>query len=332
MNRLKVAIVYNDVSQSSCGEEGKAEAGVLEEVQAVYKALLELGHNITLIPLFPPLEEARNSIQLIKADVIFNLFEGFDSKQPETEAQVTDILFNTGLPCTGNSGTSLSLALDKAKTKELLKKQGIKTAQFQVINPDNINTFKLNYPCIVKPCAEDASHGITEECVVNDYIHLIKQIEKLNRKFGSQIIVEEFLNGREFNVLVIGNIEYTVLPVSEIVYSLPSAKPKILTYDSKWEPGSIYFKGTKSVCPADISETMKHHMVEISTNACKLFGCRGYTRIDIRLDKNEEVNILEINPNPDISPSSGAAKQAESAGMKYTSFIQNILNLAMESN
>jgi D-alanine-D-alanine ligase len=332
MNRLKVAIVYNDVSQSSCGEEGKAEAGVLEEVQAVYKALLELGHSVTLTPLFPPLEEARHRIQLVKDDVIFNLFEGFDSRQPETEAQVTEILFNTGLPCTGNSGASLLLALDKARTKELLKKQGIKTPQFQIINPDNLNTFRLNYPCIVKPCAEDASHGITEECVVNDYISLVKQIDKLNRKFACKTIVEEFLEGREFNVLVMGNKQHTVLPISEIVYSLPSSKPRILTYDSKWEPGSIYFKGTKSVCPADINEDMKHHMIELSTNAYKLLGCRGYTRIDIRLDKHEEVNILEINPNPDISPSSGAAKQAESAGMKYSRFIQCILNLAMESN
>ncbi|MCX6012692.1 MAG: ATP-grasp domain-containing protein [Chloroflexi bacterium] len=331
MNQLKVSIVYNDVSQSSNSEEGKAEAGVLEEVQAVHNSLLELGHSVTLVPLFPPLELAKQRIHLIKEDAIFNLFEGFDNKHPETEAQIADILFKTGLPCTGNTASSLLLALDKAKTKALLEKEGIKTPRFQILNLDNVNTLTLNYPCIVKPCAEDASHGLTEDCVVNDFNSLVKQIRRLNRTFGCQIIVEEFLEGREFNVLVMGNMNYTILPVSEIVYSLPAYKPKILTYDSKWEPNSIYFKGTKSICPANINDDLKRIMIGISKKAYQLLGCHGYARVDIRLDKNKEVNILEVNPNPDISPSSGAAKQAESAGMRYTKFVESILNLALEA-
>ncbi len=328
---MRIAIVYNE-PQRSCydaiGEE-KSVLGVLEAVEAVHQALLELDFDVTLLPLVPPLKQADKELRDLNTDLVFNLFEGF-CDNPETEAAIPEILSSMGIPFTGCPASVLRLALDKAKTKQILTLAGIKTPDFQLLNPETLDTFQLDYPCIVKPCCDDASNNLSAESVVHDFSALARQVGMICGFYSGDAIVEILITGREFNATAMGNSEFTVLPVSEIVYSLPPGMPEVLTFDAKWETGSPYFKGTKPVCPAEIEAQQEQGVAETVKTVYRLFGCRGYARVDMRLDKEGELNVIEVNPNPDISPGTGAARQAAAAGMTYTQFIETIVQLAFD--
>ena len=328
---LKVALIYNDPQPDRYHAmgESKAELGVLEEVQAVKEALEELKYDYSMIPLQPPLSKVKHTLQQIKADVVFNLFEGFDGS-PETEGRIAEMLAELKLPFSGCPASALDLALDKPRTKQLLSEAGIKTPQFQILTPSNIETLHLNYPCLVKPISEDASHGLCEDSVVYSLTSLAKQVERICACFGGKALVEEFLNGREFNTVVMGNQRLTNPAVSEIDYTLPLDKPRILTFASKWDEGSLYYNNTRVQCPAQITAKEKAHIAKLAKAAFRITGCRGYARADIREGKPGEFYVLEVNPNPDITPGSGAARQAEAAGFSYSGFIDKILRLALQ--
>ena len=328
---MRIALVYNEPERSDYGaaEEYNAVEAVLEAVDAVHEALLKLDFDVTVISLLPPLEQAAKELTDLDTDLVFNLFEGF-SDSPETEAIVPEILSAVGIPFTGCPGPVLRLALDKAETKLILKAARIQTPDFQLLNTETMSTFQLDYPCIVKPCRGDASNGLSAESVVHDFSALERQVSRICHSFGGDALVAKFLPGREFNATVMGNSELTVLPVSEIVYSLPPEMPEILTFDAKWEDDSPYFKGTKPVCPAEIEAEEHRRIAETITAAYRLLGCRGYARVDMRLDGEGELNVIEVNPNPDISPGTGAARQAEAAGMPYSQFIERIVQLALD--
>ena len=328
--RTSLAIVYNEPHYSrynTLGEE-KAAYGVLEAVDAVHQALSETGYNVVLVPLMPPLKQVKRKLLSINAALVFNLFEGFCGC-PETEAAVPEILSELGLPYTGCPGSLLRLALDKAKVKVILKTAGIPTPNFTLLNPQTLHMLQLDYPCIVKPRCEDASHGLTIESVVSNFASLAKQVTAISGSYGGAALVEEFIDGREFNATILGNSEYIVLPVSEIVYSLLPGMPRVLTFAAKWETDSPYFQGTRAVCPANIGDTERQHIMETAVTAFRLLGGKGYARIDMRMDELGQVNVIEVNPNPDISPGSGAIRQAEVAGMTYAHFIDRIVQMAL---
>lgn len=329
--RAKVTLVYNDPlpgKYQNTGEE-KAVLGVMDSVNAVKKALIELQYEITLLPLALPLEQALSKLENLSTDIVFNLFEGFPGF-PETETLIPQYLTKKNITFTGCSSESLTLALDKAKTKEYLMKAGIATPAFQLMTLENLSAFRLKYPCIVKPFGEDASHGLTEDSVVNDMAGLTKQITLVCSNYGGQALVEELIEGREFNATVMGNIKHIVLPVGEITYNLPPGKPKILTFDAKWEQNSLYYKSTPVICPAKIEDSEKERIGKVALEAFKIIIGRGYARVDMRLDSQNRVNVLEVNPNPDISPNTGAARQSKAAGMTYAQFIEKIIILALE--
>jgi D-alanine-D-alanine ligase len=328
---VRVGIVYNKpvaCRYDAVGEE-KAVLGVLSAVRAVRSSLLGLGYDTIEVPLEPPLEQATEKLRTIKVDLVYNLFEGFCG-QPETEACVPEVLSELGVPYTGCKSSVLRLALDKAKAKALIEANGIDTPGYQLLGPEDTSMFQLKYPCIVKPRGEDASHGISPESVVSDFTALEEQVGIISSRYGGKALVEEFIDGREFNATALGNSGCTVLPVSEIDYRLPSGMPRLLTFASKWEPGSIYYEGTKVVCPAMIEAQQQEEILNTVAAVFQLLGCRGYVRVDMRLNKVNRLNVLEVNPNPDISPDSGAARQAEAAGMSYSCFIEKIVQNALE--
>jgi len=329
---MKTAIIFNQPKPDRYDEmgEGIAIGSVLEEVNPVCRALRKLGHSTIKVPLSPPLEQVKNTIKALEADLVFNLFEGFDGV-PETEAAVANILEELGIPFTGNPPPALSLALDKARAKQILQSGGVRTPRYQVLCPDNVYLFGLKFPCIIKPAREDASHGLSEESVVNDFEQLERQVYRVSKAFRGDALVEEFLEGREFNVTVIGNGQPIVLPIAEMVYYLPPDLPKLLTFAAKWYKETPYYKGTKARCPAQISDETIESISHTAATAFTLIGCCGYARVDMRMDDEGIPNVLEVNPNPDITPGYGVARQAREAGMIYDQFIEQILIMAFEN-
>ncbi len=329
--RGSIAIIYNQPEKCRYYQSGEEAAvvSVLEAVDAVYIALQELGYSVTKVSLVPPLKQALKTLKELDVDLVFNLFEGFCG-YPDTEADVADALSETGMPYTGSPGRALRLALDKEKTKALLRSKGIATPDFQLLDNSNIDNFHLRYPCIVKPAAEDASHGLSENSIVHDPVSLAEQLASFQRSYKNKALVEEFIDGREFNITIMGNGKRCIaLPVSEIGYSLPQGKPKVLTFDAKWKPDSLYYKSTKVICPARITDTERQSIEKTAIAAFNLLGCCGYARVDMRMDREGRLYVIEVNPNPDISPGSGAVRQAEATGLTYIQFIDRVIQLAL---
>jgi D-alanine-D-alanine ligase len=326
----KIAIIYNapnpDIYDTAV--EKKASLTILDSVNAVYQALIESGYPVVRVPLLPPLDSAKESLKRLETDLVFNLFEGFDGC-PESEPALTNFLDELGLIYTGCRGNALSFGLDKIKTKARLATIGTETPRYQMLGPKTTSLFHLNYPCIVKPYTEDGSNGISEDSVVHDFASLEKQVATISRLFGKRVLVEEFVDGREFNTTVLGTTPPKALPISEITYSLPPELPRILTFSAKWDPQSVYYRGTKAVCPAEIDTELQERITQTALLSFRLLGPRGYARIDFRLDSEQKLKVIELNPNPDISPDAGAALQAEAAGLSYSQFIDQIVQLAL---
>ncbi len=326
-----IGLIYNEPIPDRYSEMGEADAvaDVLEAVEAVHKALLEMGHSVIRVPLVPPLEEVREKIFSLEVDAFFNAFEGF-AGCPETEAMVAGMLAVTGKPYTGSNPSTLALALDKPKSKELLASAGVLTPRYQVLCRETVAQFHLDFPCIVKPVAEDASHGVNRDSVVGDLVALKCQVDRVCANFGGSALVEEFIDGRELSTTIMGNRKPRVLSVSEIIYTLPEGLPRLLTFSSKWLPGDVYFEHTTPVCPARIGPELEQHVVDTSLKAYRLAGCRGYGRVDMRVDDAGRAYVLEVNPNPDISLTSGAVRQASAIGLTYAQFVDRILKLAFD--
>jgi len=324
-----VTVVFNHPHIPEGQESGEAKAvlGVLEAVEAVCEALEVSGYAVSRLPLLPPLEQAAQDIVGIRADLVFNLFEGW-LDQPESESAVARLLEERGIPFTGSPSDVICLALDKAAVKSRLAEAGIPTPRYRLLAPDDIDSFDLEFPCIVKPRQADASHGITPENVVYDRSTLKKQVIRLGERFGEEVLIEELVEGEEFNATVMGNLRLMALPVSEIVYRLPEGMPRILTYEAKWEPASTYYKGTFHVCPADVDAGLRQRISDLAVESFTCLGCRGYARVDFRRDRWGRLYVLEVNPNPDIAPDAGAVRQARAAGMSYREFIERIAQTA----
>lgn len=328
---LKVAIIYNDPRPGIYASIGEAEAelDIMKVVQPVNEALDDLGCSTQIVSLAPPLQKVREKLESLKINVVFNLFEGFDG-YPQAESEVAYILEDLKIPFTGCPGAALELGLDKPRAKQLLETAGIMTPEFQILDPYNLADFHLDYPCIVKPYSEDASHGLSEHSVVYEFSALERQVKEISRVFGGKALVEEFLGGREFNTTVIGNRRLIIPAVTEIVYTLPPDKPRILTFDAKWREDTSYYQNTRAVCPAMVSKSEKREISRIARLAFKLFGCRGYARVDFRQDLAGNLKVLEVNPNPDITPGSGAVLQAAAAGMTFTRLVETLIKLALK--
>ncbi len=328
----RVAIVYNEPVRGKYHKlgEGDAVEGVLDSVNAVSQALNELRYDFMTLALKPPLSLAEAELVKLDADIVFNLFEGFDSLLG-SEARIAAFLENNELCFTGSRSNTLRNCENKAVAKGILQSCGVPSPNWQVLNPDTLADFNLSFPSMVKPVAENASHGITENSVVDNFQALSRQVNLIFQAYGQFALVEEFLPGREFSALVMGNDTPEVFPISEVIYNLPDDKPQILTYSAKWSHDDIYFNGARVKCPADVSLELKQQIERLALHAFIAFECCGYARIDMRQDRRGQVMVLEANPNPDISSEGGARLQIEAAGIDYVTFIGEILSMAKKS-
>jgi D-alanine-D-alanine ligase len=183
----------------------------------------------------------------------------------------------------------------------------------------------------VKPANEDGSAGITEDSVVADLAGLRRQVKWLRDGFRQDSLVEEFVDGREFNVGVLGNgtaaDPHRSLPPAELVYRNP--RWRLCTYESKWNATHPSYAEIAPVCPAFASPETTARLSEITLACARIFGLSGYARVDFRMNAEGELFVLEVNPNPDISPDAGMARAARAAGLTYTDLLLEILRLGL---
>lgn len=327
---MKVAVCYNLAATTPIRGEHQdriSEAGAEAEAQAVAAALRRLGHVPALIPLGSEVVSFIGKLQLLRPAVIFNLCEGYrgDSAKEMHIAALYELL---DIPYTGSPALCLALTQNKALTKDILVRHGLPTPDYFCVRlNETVPKLTISYPLIVKPCSEDASLSIGPDSIVHNETALKKRVRYIHDRYCQDALIESFISGREFNVAVIGNPPTGILPLAEIVFA-KNLKVPIVSYAGKWDTASPDYRGTTPQCPAAVDEKLRKKIEQIAIKACRLFGCRDYARVDMRM-QGDVPQILEINANPDICPDAGLARAAQAAGHDYPALIQRILNMAL---
>ena len=300
-------------------------------IAAVESALSHLGKVVRL----EAKEDFPERLRQSRPDIVFNIAEGFHGVN--REAHVPAICEFFGIPYTGSDPFTLSLCLDKARTKETLTFRGVPTPKFAVVealSEIESRTADLRLPLFVKPVHEGSSKGITDANLCWDRAHLLRQTEFLLENYKQPVIIEEYLPGKEFTCAVLGNGSgATVLPIVGMNFdSLPKGALPIYSYDAKfvWDrpenPLDIF------QCPARITRELQASIERVTLEAFHVLGCRDWARIDVRLDAAGVPNVLEVNPLPGILPdpadNSCLPKAARAAGIGYEELIQSCLKYA----
>jgi len=322
-----------------------AEWDSAETIAAVEQALATLGDVIRLEANadFP------ERLRAAQPDIVFNIAEGLGGAN--REAHVPAICEFFGVPYSGSDPFSLSLCLDKARTKEFLAYHGVPTAPFALIRNaaeipamlDRLTTRKtksgstrLRLPLFVKPVHEGSSKGITEDNYCRTVGEAQAQTAFLLERYAQPVLVEEYLPGREFTCAVMGNGDGAhVLPIVAMNFdALPPGALPVYGFEAKWlwddrrHPLEIF------ECPARIDEALRSRIEEVVLSAYQVLGCRDWSRIDVRLDAAGVPNVVEVNPLPGILPNpednSCFPKAARAAGLSYDELIQRSLRFAAE--
>lgn len=342
-----VALLYNNPTtdepvpeQASVSEESPdfvpffdmEETPAEEEYANIEKALIDADYKVISFNIKESFDRLYRFLTRRKFDVIFNLVEYFGGKA-ENEMNVASLYELMKLTYTGATPLALANCQNKPFAKDLLRANHLPTSKSFTVRTmvDFPKRHSLKYPVIVKPAYEDGSGGIENASIVSDMKSLRARTEFVLEDFKMPALVEEYIEGRELNVAVIGNgKKKRVLPISEINFDdMPDSLYKIVSYQAKWDPQHAAYHTTIPDCPADLPEKTTKYAQEIAMKATEVMGTRDYARVDMRLNAKGELYILEVNPNPNLSEGTGIARSAEAARMKFSKLLQHITESAL---
>jgi D-alanine-D-alanine ligase len=338
-SRLKksILVIHNAVETKQTPDKSTLEsvAGVLDEVKAVADALDELKIDFQ-IKSIENIEQLPSILQRSDSEIVFNLVEELPGSIIDA-CLVPAICLAHKKACTGNQTPALLLSQNKWQTKAVLAASNVLCPQGVVIHIGQKIESVEGSPSgryIVKPALADASEGIDNDSVVDiPGPALQKAVDKIHTQFGQSAIVEQFISGREINVSLLernGRVE--VMPLAEIDFGrFGPDRPRIVGYSAKWLTETFEYQNTPRVIPAAISEKAADRIRKCAVLTWQVIGCSGYARIDFRLDRNEQPFVIEVNPNPDISPDAGFAAAINAAGIAYSQFIKNALDNAINN-
>jgi D-alanine-D-alanine ligase len=300
-----------------------------EVEEEVAETLGKLGHHATLHCLDGS-TKSLHALARSEADLIFNLAESFGGNDT-ADYCIAAYLELLGKRFTGSGSHGLLYGQDKANAKKILEFHGIHTPVFARSFRGRLDfSHDLEFPVIVKPAREDGSIGIEFNAVVNSIRELMERIDWLHANFDSPVLIEEYVEGREMYVGVIGNDNPTALPVVELDLSkLPHGMPRIAGAEVKWGRGTRAYRDTKSAVVDDLAEETAALLQHTAVAVFQALELRDYARIDMRLRPDGRVAVIEANPNPWLASKAEFAMAARKAGRNYTQLISEITDLAL---
>jgi D-alanine--D-alanine ligase len=322
----RVALVYNLKRKQSADPEYEHEAEFDSQstVDALKKGLEKVTPNVFQIEATRTLSE---NLKELRIDVVFNIAEGTNKRA--REAQVPAICDLLGIEHTGSDATCLAITLDKAITKKLLSQDGILTPNYRLytgaakgVEPG------LKYPVIVKPNHEGTSKGIGGKSVASNDAELQDLVKTLWRKYQEPILCEEYIEGKEYTVGVLGNSTLKILGPMEIKFTPEAGRYPVYSFEAKQSPDNPI---CTVVCPVSLGRELDRKVAAFAKKAFRSLGCRDVARIDFRVDAKGSIYFLEINPLPGLTPGfSDLVVMAESGGMAYEGLIRRILTPAIQ--
>jgi len=295
----------------------------------VAEALGKLGHQATLHVLDGSIKSL-HALSRIDSDLVFNLAESFAGNDT-ADYCIAAYLELIEKRFTGSGSHGLLYAQDKGVAKKILEFHGIHTPVFARSYRGRLDfSHDLEFPVIVKPAREDGSIGIEFNAVVSSIRELMERIDWLHANFDSPVLIEEYVEGREMYVGILGNDNPQALPVVELDLSkLPEGRPRIAGAEVKWAKGTGAYRDTKSVIPDDLSEDTVSQLQTTALATYQALELRDYARIDMRLRPDGRVAVIEANPNPWLASKAEFAMAARKAGRTYTQLIEEIVDIAL---
>ena len=315
-----------DLTKELKTEDWKTESDIL-------KALGELGHDTEHLAIFDDLDLLRQKVNAFRPDVIFNLADQFKNNRA-FDQNIVSFLEMQGLPFTGCGSTGLTLCKHKAISKKILGYHRIHVPAFatfargkRVARPKH-----LKFPILVKPLKEEASLGISQASFVETDEQFNERVQFIHSKYDNDVIAEEYIEGREFYVSILGNHRLQVFPIRELVFKeVPPDEPKIATYKAKWDEEYRKKWGLQNVFPEGLDAAVIRKIEDVCKRIYRLLTIDGYARIDLRLTATNEVYFIEANPNPILAADEDFAESAKRANLPYPSVIGRIIHLGMQA-
>jgi D-alanine-D-alanine ligase len=309
-------------------EDPKSYDAVVDQVAA---ALRENKHRASIFAVYDDVRKLVSGLARRRSDLVFNLLESFGDNTG-ADVAVAGVLDLLRLRYTGGGPGELYLRQDKGLAKKVFAFEGILCPHFAVFSQDaDFETAgNLRMPLFVKPLTADSSIGIEGDSLVRDTTSLMERVLAIHKKVGDSALVEEYIEGREFYVGVLGNREPVPLPPIEMDFSgLPDGMPHILGSRAKWKKSSVEYKGTKSVL-AEIPDELRAKLQKTAVDAYRALRVRDYGRVDLRLTETGEIYVIEVNASCYLEESSEFATAAKAAGIEFPELIQRIVELALE--
>lgn len=332
--KKKVLLLFNNPYPKPRGYDYKEEFADPDNMYTekdVCQALRSNGYTVSLLGICDDVRIFFEEIKECRPDVIFNMVEVFNNKS-RFEKNIASLLEMSGIPYTGASSATLFVCNDKALSKKILRFHRLRGPRFYTFYKDLRiwlpRTLKL--PCVVKPLCEEASRGISQASVVDKEDAFIERIKFIHQKMNVDAIAEEYIEGRELYVSVIGNKRIIVLPPREMIFAqVPEHEPRIATYKAKWDDEYRNRWGIKSVF-AKLQEDVETKVKEVCKRAYRALNMHNYARFDIRLTPAGQVCIIEPNANPCIAKIDEVAQSAAKVGISYNVLIKKIVTLAFQ--
>lgn len=331
---MKVLLLF-DVARPVAPDAAYSPATFLEEGKTaeanVFTSLQHLGHDVVTVAVFDNVLDVIDKIKSFAPDVVFNQCESFGDDRA-LEPNIPALLDLMKIRYTGSGPEALLLCKDKALAKVVLSHHHVRVPRFVVShNKSPLRRLQhFGYPAFVKPIGQESSDGIAKASFVRDEQEAIERLRFLHQKFNSDAMIEEYIDGRELYVSVLGNRRRVVFPPREIFFErVPEDEPKFATSHAKWNDAYRKRWGITNGPAAELPEGVGKDLRKLGHNIYAWLRIRGFGRIDIRLSSHNELVIIEANPNPSLAIEDDFAQSANAAGMKYDELIQEILNAAL---
>jgi len=304
-------------------EQRPTEADVME-------SLLRLGHSVETLAVFDNVTHIVEKLQTCMPDVVFNLSESFHQNRAQ-EPNIPALLELLKVRYTGAGPDALLLCKDKAIAKKILAYHHVRVPGFVVshrLSPLRRLT-RFKFPAFVKPRYEESSDGISKASFARDEGEALERAQFIHQKFDCDALIEEYIEGRELYVSILGNRRLTVFPPREVFFdNMPSDVPKFATYHAKWNDAYRKKWGITNGAAKELAPKVEGDLRKIARNVYGWLNVRGCGRLDFRLTPKDELFVIEVNPNPSLSQDEDFAQSAAAAGMDYDALVTAILSLA----
>jgi D-alanine-D-alanine ligase len=297
----------------------------------VIGALKKLGHEVRMLGIWDEAVLILDEIKAHPPDIVFNLAEHFNEVSAY-DRNVAGLLEMLGVPYTGSSPTGLTLCKNKGMAKELLAYHKIRVPNFAVYSPGASikRPAHLKFPLFIKPAEDEASYGISRESFVQDDAAFEERIRFIHESMNQPALAEEYIEGREIYVSLLGNERLRVFPFREVIFTeIPEGQPRFSTFKAKWDEAYRKRWGIQNVFAKPFGEGTNQRIAKICRTVYRALRIHGYGRIDLRVTAEEEIVVLEANPNPNLDRDDEFAQSALKAGFTYPRLVQRILKLGL---